>query len=70
MILAMGCINNNVNGKIEKMVKEFKERDEKRKSFSWRRRFHDEKDIDSINVRHEHFNKTNMVSTYSEGQVG
>ncbi|KAE9445496.1 hypothetical protein C3L33_22608, partial [Rhododendron williamsianum] len=55
--------------KIEKMVKEFKERDQKRKSFSWRRRFRDEKDIDSINDRHEHFNKTKMVSTYSKRQI-
>lgn len=39
------------------MVKELKDRDEKRKSFSRRRRFHDEKDIDSINDRNEHFNK-------------
>ncbi|KAF4367450.1 hypothetical protein F8388_025868 [Cannabis sativa] len=43
--------------KIEKMVKELKDRDEKRGSFSRRRRFHDEKDIDSINDRNEHFNK-------------
>ncbi|CAK9167633.1 unnamed protein product [Ilex paraguariensis] len=43
--------------KIDKMVKELKDRDEKRKSFSRRRRFHEEKDIDSINDRNEHFNK-------------
>ncbi|KAF9684504.1 hypothetical protein SADUNF_Sadunf04G0125000 [Salix dunnii] len=43
--------------KIERMVKELKDRDEKRKSFSRRRRFRDEKDIDSINDRNEHFNK-------------
>ncbi|PON55552.1 mRNA splicing factor SYF [Parasponia andersonii] len=43
--------------KIDKMVKELKDRDEKRQSFSRRRRFHDEKDIDSINDRNEHFNK-------------
>lgn len=43
--------------KVERMVKELKDRDEKRKSFSRRRRFHDEKDIDSINDRNEHFNK-------------
>nr|XP_043626232.1 pre-mRNA-splicing factor syf2 [Erigeron canadensis]XP_043626233.1 pre-mRNA-splicing factor syf2 [Erigeron canadensis]XP_043626234.1 pre-mRNA-splicing factor syf2 [Erigeron canadensis] len=43
--------------KIEKMVKELKDRDEKRNSFSRRRRFHEEKDIDSINDRNEHFNK-------------
>ncbi|KAK6946445.1 mRNA splicing factor SYF2 [Dillenia turbinata] len=43
--------------KIDSMVKELKDRDEKRKSFSRRRRFHEEKDIDSINDRNEHFNK-------------
>lgn len=43
--------------KIDKMVKELKDRDEKRKSFSRRRKFHEEKDIDSINDRNEHFNK-------------
>ncbi|GAV69001.1 SYF2 domain-containing protein [Cephalotus follicularis] len=43
--------------KIERMVKELNDRDAKRKSFSRRRKFHDEKDIDSINDRNEHFNK-------------
>ncbi|XP_071691417.1 uncharacterized protein [Rutidosis leptorrhynchoides] len=43
--------------KVERMVKELKDRDEKRNTFSRRRRFHDEKDIDSINDRNEHFNK-------------
>ncbi|KAK8613722.1 hypothetical protein V6N13_101479 [Hibiscus sabdariffa] len=43
--------------KIEKMLKELKDRDEKRNSFSRRRKFHEEKDIDSINDRNEHFNK-------------
>ncbi|XP_022146277.1 pre-mRNA-splicing factor syf2 [Momordica charantia] len=43
--------------KIDNMVKELKERDEKRKSFSRRRKFHEDKDIDSINDRNEHFNK-------------
>lgn len=43
--------------KIDRMVKELKDRDEKRNSFSRRRRFHEEKDIDSINDRNEHFNK-------------
>ncbi|KAH1231219.1 Pre-mRNA-splicing factor syf2 [Glycine max] len=43
--------------KIDKMVQELKNRDEKRNSFSRRRRFHEEKDIDSINDRNEHFNK-------------
>nr|AFN53629.1 putative ATP-binding protein [Linum usitatissimum] len=43
--------------KINRMVKELKDRDEKRKSFSRRRKFNEEKDIDSINDRNEHFNK-------------
>lgn len=43
--------------KIDRMVRELKDRDEKRNSFSRRRRFHEEKDIDSINDRNEHFNK-------------
>ncbi|KAH1040452.1 hypothetical protein J1N35_042195 [Gossypium stocksii] len=43
--------------KIDKMVKELQDREEKRKSFSRRRKFHEEKDIDSINDRNEHFNK-------------
>ncbi|KAD6795612.1 hypothetical protein R6Q59_020494 [Mikania micrantha] len=43
--------------KIERMVKELKDKDEKRNAFSRRRRFHEEKDIDSINDRNEHFNK-------------
>eukprot|EP00262_Sarcandra_glabra_P021547 TRINITY_DN9183_c0_g1_i1.p1 TRINITY_DN9183_c0_g1~~TRINITY_DN9183_c0_g1_i1.p1 ORF type:complete len:295 (+),score=80.19 TRINITY_DN9183_c0_g1_i1:552-1436(+) len=42
---------------VDNMVKELQERDEKRKAFSRRRRFHEEKDIDSINDRNEHFNK-------------
>ncbi|KAJ1436306.1 mRNA splicing factor SYF2 [Sesbania bispinosa] len=43
--------------KIDRMVQELKDREEKRRSFSRRRRFHEEKDIDSINDRNEHFNK-------------
>ncbi|XP_057966455.1 uncharacterized protein LOC131156633 [Malania oleifera] len=43
--------------KIDMMVKELKDRDAKRNSFSRRRKFHEEKDIDSINDRNEHFNK-------------
>lgn len=39
------------------MVAELDERGKKRKEFSRRRRHHDEKDIDSINDRNEHFNK-------------
>ncbi|KAG9148148.1 hypothetical protein Leryth_014075 [Lithospermum erythrorhizon] len=43
--------------KIDKMVKELTDREEKRGSFSRRRRYREEKDIDSINDRNEHFNK-------------
>lgn len=43
--------------KVERMVKELKDREEKRTAFSRRRKFHDDKDIDSINDRNEHFNK-------------
>ncbi|KAF8380818.1 hypothetical protein HHK36_028312 [Tetracentron sinense] len=43
--------------KIDKMVKELQDKEEKRKAFSRRRRFHEEKDVDSINDRNEHFNK-------------
>lgn len=43
--------------KIDKMVKELKDRDENRKAFSRRRKFREEKDVDSINDRNEHFNK-------------
>ncbi|KAI7732094.1 hypothetical protein M8C21_029571 [Ambrosia artemisiifolia] len=43
--------------KIERMVKELRDKDEKRNAFSRRRKFHEEKDIDSINDRNEHFNK-------------
>lgn len=42
---------------VDRMVKELQDREEKRKSFSRRRRYHDEKDVDSINDRNEHFNK-------------
>ncbi|KAF7142691.1 hypothetical protein RHSIM_Rhsim05G0054500 [Rhododendron simsii] len=55
--LQYGKAPKTSDDKIEKMVKELKERDEKRNSFSRRRRFRDEKDIDSINDRNEHFNK-------------
>ncbi|GFS42746.1 GCIP-interacting family protein [Actinidia rufa] len=41
--------------RIEKMVKELNDRDEKHKSFIMRRRLHEEKDIDSIH--NEHFIK-------------
>lgn len=39
------------------MVAELVDRDNNRKSFSRRRKFHEEKDIDSINDRNEHFNR-------------
>ncbi|GFP93364.1 pre-mRNA-splicing factor syf2 [Phtheirospermum japonicum] len=42
---------------INRMVKELKEREEKSRVFSRRRKFREEKDIDSINDRNEHFNK-------------
>ncbi|KAI5066339.1 hypothetical protein GOP47_0018963 [Adiantum capillus-veneris] len=42
---------------VDKMVAELEDRDRKRKSFSRRRKFHEEKDIDSINDRNEHFNR-------------
>lgn len=43
--------------KIEKMVKELTYREEKSRSFSRRRKYREEKDVDSINDRNEHFNK-------------
>lgn len=43
--------------KIDKMAKELHDREEKRQEFSRRRKFREEKDIDSINDRNEHFNK-------------
>lgn len=42
---------------VDRMVKELEEVASKRKAFSRRRKFHDEKDIDSINDRNEHFNR-------------
>eukprot|EP00249_Psilotum_nudum_P015158 c25193_g1_i1 orf=3-941(-) len=42
---------------IDKMVNELEDRNRKRKQFSRRRRFHEEKDVDSINDRNEHFNR-------------
>ncbi|KAL7082864.1 hypothetical protein ACP275_14G128200 [Erythranthe tilingii] len=42
---------------IDRMVKELKDREDKSRSFSRRRKFREEKDIDSINDRNEHFNK-------------
>ncbi|KAH7414907.1 hypothetical protein KP509_14G017200 [Ceratopteris richardii] len=42
---------------VDKMVAELEDRESKRKSFSRRRRYHEEKDIDSINDRNEHFNR-------------
>lgn len=50
-------VSNVPEEKIDRMVKELKEREEKRKSFSRRRKFNEDKDIDSINDRNEHFNK-------------
>lgn len=42
---------------VNRMVLELEERAKSRKDYSRRRRFHDEKDIDSINDRNEHFNR-------------
>eukprot|EP00253_Pinus_taeda_P020582 PITA_20582 len=42
---------------IDKMVRELEDRDQKRKEFSRRRRFHEEKDVDSINDQNDNFNK-------------
>lgn len=42
---------------IDRMVNELKETAAKRKDFSRRRTYHEEKDIDSINDRNEHFNR-------------
>ncbi|KAL2542400.1 GCIP-interacting family protein [Abeliophyllum distichum] len=43
--------------KIDRMVKELNDKEEKARSFSRRRKYREEKDIDSINDRNEHFNK-------------
>lgn len=48
---------NDKRENIDRMAAELVERQEMRKNFSRRRRFHDEKDIDSINDRNEHFNR-------------
>lgn len=42
---------------VDRMAKELQEMEAKRKSFSRRRKFHEEKDVDSISDRNEHFNK-------------
>lgn len=55
--LQYGKAPNISEEKVDKMVKELKEREDKSRSFSRRRKFCEEKDIDSINDRNEHFNK-------------
>ncbi|GAB4838544.1 hypothetical protein Ancab_028090 [Ancistrocladus abbreviatus] len=55
--LQYGKAPKSSEDRVDKMVQELKDREEKRTSFSRRRRFHEEKDIDSINDRNEHFNK-------------
>ncbi|TVU02991.1 hypothetical protein EJB05_51484 [Eragrostis curvula] len=55
--LQYGKVSKVPEENIDKMVKELKEREEKRQSFSRRRKFNEDKDIDSINDRNEHFNK-------------
>ncbi|KAG0462664.1 hypothetical protein HPP92_021140 [Vanilla planifolia] len=42
---------------IDKMVKELHDRQAKHNAFCRRRKFHEEKDIDSINDCNEHFDK-------------
>ncbi|EFJ24446.1 hypothetical protein SELMODRAFT_442403 [Selaginella moellendorffii] len=42
---------------VDRMVQELEGRISKRKDFSRRRKYHEEKDIDSINERNEHFNR-------------
>ncbi|KAL2629154.1 hypothetical protein R1flu_013840 [Riccia fluitans] len=42
---------------VDRMVEELNSRSSQRKEFSRRRKFHEEKDIDSINDRNEHFNR-------------
>ncbi|XP_073011641.1 uncharacterized protein [Typha latifolia] len=55
--LQYGKVSKVPEENIDRMVKELKDREANRKSFSRRRKFHEEKDIDSINDRNEHFNK-------------
>lgn len=42
---------------IDNMVKELEDRQNKRDTFSRRRKFYDERDVDSINERNAHFNR-------------
>ncbi|KAJ4776871.1 Pre-mRNA-splicing factor syf2 [Rhynchospora pubera] len=55
--LQYGKVGKVQEENIDRMVKELQDTDAKRKAFSRRRKFHEEKDIDSINDRNEHFNK-------------
>ena len=55
--LQYGKVSRVAEPNIDRMVNELKERDEKRKAFSRRRKFNEDKDVDSINDRNEHFNK-------------
>lgn len=55
--LQYGKTPNISEEKIDKMIKELKDREEKSRAFSRRRKYREEKDIDSINDRNEHFNK-------------
>jgi pre-mRNA-splicing factor SYF2 len=55
--LQYGKVGKVPDENIDRMVKELQDRDGKRKAFSRRRKFHEEKDVDSINDRNEHFNK-------------
>eukprot|EP00854_Cymbomonas_tetramitiformis_P027796 gene27796-34331_t len=42
---------------VDNMVKELEDRQNKRDTFSRRRKFYDERDVDSINERNAHFNR-------------
>ncbi|KAH6777067.1 GCIP-interacting family protein [Perilla frutescens var. hirtella] len=55
--LQYGKTPNISEEKVDKMIKELKDREQKSRAFSRRRKYREEKDIDSINDRNEHFNK-------------
>jgi pre-mRNA-splicing factor SYF2 len=57
LVFCLAQVSKVPEENIDKMVKELKDREEKRKSFSRRRKFNEDKDVDSINDRNEHFNK-------------
>ncbi|XBI11948.1 hypothetical protein VPH35_138893 [Triticum aestivum] len=57
LLICTAQVSRVAEPNIDRMVNELKERDEKRKAFSRRRKFNEDKDVDSINDRNEHFNK-------------